>query len=274
MKKSSVSRMQRFMYFQILCYFLESWIRTQHQLLFGKKNELVQSFTKVQNFGTIDAEPMEFESIFPGFTTLQLVQEVQRPITIQGTNYLHVDVQWHHMGISRKWTGMRIKRQLRFHLCEKIFTRKKVIPRTWITKRSGILLKLTDHKEKWDRFAELMMIIYGESGHPVFRATSPLSRGTLKSKGGEKLSIHFCADGDTVETVFRTIISVNRLSIYGAVSHVWGIQCLSNKNGETRIGTTIWPIVCADKFVDENTYTFDRWSCARRSIAKVQRTSG
>ena len=33
-----------------------------------------------------------------------------------------------------------------------------------------------------------------------------------------KLSIHFCADGDTVETVFRAIISVNQLSIYGAVS--------------------------------------------------------
>ena len=63
-----------------------------------------------------------------------------------------------------------------------------------------------------------MMIRYGESGHPVFRATSPLSRGTLKSKGGGKLFIHFCADGDTVETVFRTIISVNKLSIYGAVS--------------------------------------------------------
>ena len=48
--------------------------------------------------------------------------------------------------------------------------------------------------------------------------TSPLSRGTIKSKGGGKLSIHFCADGNTIETVFRTIISVNQLSIYGAVS--------------------------------------------------------
>ena len=37
---------------------------------------------------------------------------------------------------------------------------------------------------KWGQVAELMMIKSGESGHPVFRATSPLSRGTLKSKGG------------------------------------------------------------------------------------------
>ena len=50
------------------------------------------------------------------------------------------------------------------------------------------------------------------------RATSPLSRGVLKSKGGGKLSIHYCADPGTIETVFRTIISVNQLSISGAVS--------------------------------------------------------
>ena len=70
----------------------------------------------------------------------------------------------------------------------------------------------------WDKVAELMMIKFGESGHPVFRATSPSSRGTLKSKGGGKFSIHLCADGDTNATVFRTIISVSQLSIYGAVS--------------------------------------------------------
>ena len=58
---------------------------------------------------------------------------------------------------------------------------------------------------------------FGECGHPVFRATSPLSRGTLKSRGGGKLSIHFGADEGTIETVFRTIISVNQLSIYGAL---------------------------------------------------------
>ena len=53
------------------------------------------------------------------------------------------------------------------------------------------------------------MLKFGESGHPVFRVTSPLSRGTLRSKGGGKLLIHFCADEVTIETVFRTIISVN-----------------------------------------------------------------
>ena len=72
---------------------------------------------------------------------------------------------------------------------------------------------------EWNRVAELM-IKFSESGHPVFRSTSPLSRGVLKSKGGGQLSIHFCADEGTIETVFRTIISVYQLSIYGAVSEL------------------------------------------------------
>ena len=64
------------------------------------------------------------------------------------------------------------------------------------------------------------MLTFAESGHPVFRATSPLSRGVLKRNGGGKLSIHFCADFATIEIVFRTIISVNQHSLYGAVAEM------------------------------------------------------
>ena len=35
-----------------------------------------------------------------------------------------------------------------------------------------------------------------------------------------KLSIHFTADNPTIETIFRNIISVNQLSIYGAVAAI------------------------------------------------------
>ena len=80
-----------------------------------------------------------------------------------------------------------------------------------------------------------MMIKFRESRHPVFRATSPLSRGTLKSKGGGKLSFHFCANGDTIETVFRTIISFNQLSIYGAVSDL----CEECSSCRTRTGRPV-----------------------------------
>ena len=70
----------------------------------------------------------------------------------------------------------------------------------------------------WDKIAEKMMLKFAESGHSVFRATSPLSRWVFESKGGGKLSIHYCTDFGTIETVLRTVISVNQLSLYGEVA--------------------------------------------------------
>ena len=70
----------------------------------------------------------------------------------------------------------------------------------------------------WDHIADEMLLEFAESGHPTFRATTPLSRCILKSKGHGKLSIHFAADELTIETIFRIIISVNQLSVYGAVA--------------------------------------------------------
>ena len=61
-----------------------------------------------------------------------------------------------------------------------------------------------ESETKWYS-TELMMIKLRESGHPVFRATSPLSRGTLKSKGGGKLSVHFCADGIRLKLFFAQL---------------------------------------------------------------------
>ena len=54
----------------------------------------------------------------------------------------------------------------------------------------------------WDNIAEEMLLELAESGHPTFRATTPLSRGQLKSNGHGKLSIHFAADERTIETIF------------------------------------------------------------------------
>ena len=64
------------------------------------------------------------------------------------------------------------------------------------------------------------MWTFAESKHPVFRSTSPLSRGVRQNKSGGKLSVHSCADSGTIETVFRTIISVNQFSLYGAVAQI------------------------------------------------------
>ena len=61
---------------------------------------------------------------------------------------------------------------------------------------------------------------FAESGCPIFRATTPLSRGQLRSKAHGKLSIHFAATQETIETLFRIIVSANQLSLYGAVAEM------------------------------------------------------
>ena len=88
-----------------------------------------------------------------------------------------------------------------------------------VLKRSGILPR-NSPQGAWDDIAEQMLLEFAESGHPTFRATTPLSRGFLKSKGRGKLSIHFAADVDTIDLIYRIILSINQLSIYRAVATI------------------------------------------------------
>ena len=85
----------------------------------------------------------------------------------------------------------------------------------------------------WDHIAEKMLLEFAESGHPTFRATTPLSRSILKSKGHEKLSIHFAADQATIETFFRIIVFANQLRLYGAVANMCEeYESLQDRSGQ------------------------------------------
>ena len=72
----------------------------------------------------------------------------------------------------------------------------------------------------WTKLQKRMLLEFAESGCPIFRAATPLSRGQLKSKGHGKLSMHFAGDQETIETIFRIIVSANQLSLYGAVAEL------------------------------------------------------
>ena len=72
----------------------------------------------------------------------------------------------------------------------------------------------------WDHIAEKMLLAFVESTCPFFRATTPVSRGQVRSKGHGKLSFHYGADQATIETNFRIIVSANQLSLYGAVANM------------------------------------------------------
>ena len=153
-----------------------------------------KSSPEYRELDRIDGEPMEFEwNFFPGFTTLQLCSKVQELLS-----RLSVEPE--------KFTG----RIIFMSMFNDISWRSKDNE-----KECKSSAQLEDSRQgEWDRIAEQKMLTFAESKHPVFRSTSPLSKGVLKSKTGGKLSIHFCADPGTI----RTIISVNQLSIYGAVS--------------------------------------------------------
>ena len=54
----------------------------------------------------------------------------------------------------------------------------------------------------------------------IFRATTLLSRGQIRGTGHGNVSIHFAAVQETMETIFRKIVSANQLSLYGAVAEI------------------------------------------------------
>ena len=72
----------------------------------------------------------------------------------------------------------------------------------------------------WDHIEDEMLLEFAESGCPIFRATTPLSRGQLKRKGHGKLSIDFAATQATIETIFRILVFANQLSLHGAVANM------------------------------------------------------
>ena len=141
---------------------------------------------------TIGGEPMEFEwIIFPGFTTLQLcykVQEFMSKMSIQPEGFTGRIISM-SMFTYISWGSKDNEQE-----CESsanlgsIYARRfspqrwSFLGPGWIRKEVFSTLECKPQRE-WDRVAGLMMIKFSESGHPVIRATSLLSRGVLKSKG-------------------------------------------------------------------------------------------
>ena len=187
----------------------------------------VRAERSYRDYDAINGESTEFEwNIFPGFTTLQLCDKI-------------CDLLSHLGQTPESFTG-RILFMSMFNdiLCDRNDNKDECFKNANYVKtfagRLGIgqwsfigpgserkwYSSENSPQGAWDNIAEQMLMEFAESGHPIFRATTPLSRGKLKSKGRGKLSIHFTADQDTVDTIYRIILSVNQLSVYGAVAAI------------------------------------------------------
>ena len=79
------------------------------------------------------------------------------------------------------------------------------------------------------------MINFAESGNPIFRGSSALERGELKSKGKGMKTIHYNGTDETIELILRTVISVNQLSVYGAAADLCGELARDSKATAERL---------------------------------------
>ena len=213
MKKSFVSCAQRSTYFQILCCVLERWIRTLNQSeAWEDRLTWFKSSQDPRALDRIDGEPIEFEwNIFPGLTTLQLCNKVQEFLSKWANSQKNSQVESFSCRCSTTSHGdQKTTRKNANQVFSSFLYLQKDSEQDkgHSSERKWYSISEDSPQGEWDKMAEKMMVTLAESGHPVSRATSPLSRGVLKSKGGGKLSIHYCADQETITTVFRTIISL------------------------------------------------------------------
>ena len=185
----------------------------------------IKSSQNYRYFDRIDGEPMELEC--PGFNTLQLSEEVKslllrldetpenckgRIICMSMFNDISCGTKDNEEEClaNAKLVSLYARRFGKGH---------------WSLMGPGFEKKWYCISEDspqgvWDKIAERMLLEFAESGCPILRATTPLSRGQLKSKGRGKLSIHFAADQEMIETIFSILVSANQLSLYGAVAEI------------------------------------------------------
>ena len=148
-----------------------------------------------RDYDGINGEPTDLEwNIFPALTTLQLYGNVtdllsrlgEAPETFTGRT-LFVSM---FNDISRDGKGNEEECVANSKVVS-IFAKKFCIGQ-WSFIGPGSEKKWYSGEENspqgaWDHIAEDMLLEFAESGHPTFRATTPLSRGNLKSKEHGKL---------------------------------------------------------------------------------------
>ena len=183
-----------------------------------------------REYDGISGEPTEFEwNIFPGFTTLQLCDKVNDLLSDLGetpdtfTGSILFMSMFNDISCDKKDNE------------EECVTNAKVV--SILAKKFGIgqwsffgpgsekkwyCMEEDSPQGIWDHIAEEMLLEFAESGCPIFRATTPLSRCNLKSKGHGKLSIHFCCESRNYRNCFsHTCFCQSVQSLRSSRKHVW-----------------------------------------------------
>ena len=159
----------------------------------------VRAERSYRDYDAITGESTEFEwNIIPGFTTLQLCDKIsdllsnlgQTPATLTG-----------RIPFMSMFNDISCDRKGNEDECLANVESVKQLARRFGTGQWSFIGPSSEKKwyssenlpqGAWDNIAEKVLLEFAESGHPIFRATTPLSRGQLKSKRRGKLSALRC----------------------------------------------------------------------------------
>ena len=149
----------------------------------------IRSEKSYRDYDAITGESTEFEwTIFPGFTTLQLCDKIndllsnlgQTPETFTGRilfmsmfNDISCDRKDNKDECLKNAESVKALAR-RFSIGQKSFIGPGSEKKWYSSENSP--------QGAWDNIAEKMLLEFAESGHPTFRATTPLSRVLLKAR--------------------------------------------------------------------------------------------
>ena len=136
-----------------------------------------KSSSEYRALNTIDGEPMEFEwNIFPGFTTLQLCHNVQEFLSNVSTEPEDVKgrIIFMSMFSDISWGSKENERECELSAQLVSIYARRFSPGRWsflglVPEKKWYSTHEYKPQGEWDRVAELMMIKFSESGHPVFQ---------------------------------------------------------------------------------------------------------
>ena len=149
----------------------------------------VRAERNYRDFEDVKGESTEFEwNIFPGFTSLQLCDKISNHLSSFGqspetfTGRILFMSMFNDISCDEYDNKVECLKNAEF---VKTFAKRFGIGQ-WSFIGPGSEKKWYPSENspqgEWDHVAEDMLLKFAESGHPIFRATTPLSRGLLKSK--------------------------------------------------------------------------------------------
>ena len=185
-------------------------------------------------YGVINGESTEFEwNIFPGFTTLQFCGKINDLLSDLGQT-------------PETFTG-RILFMSMFNdiSCDGKGNEEECVANAGVVKVLARIFAPGSEK-KWyssengpqgagGNIAEQMLLEFVESGHPTLEAATPLSRSFSRVKDVENCR-YTSLQRERIDTIYRIILSVNQLSVYGAVATVCEeFESHQDRSGEPEI---------------------------------------